>query len=369
MTLIDRKLIVTKSGINKIYRYHCNKCGWENGWIRETDLTKGNGCSCCYGRTVVEGINDIPSTAQWMVKYFQGGYNEAKLYTKSSNKSIYPICPECGRIKHQLMKINNIYTNHGINCCNDSMSYPEKFMHSFLTQLKIDYIYQLSNKTYRWIGDYRYDFYIPSLSMIIETNGRQHYSNVNCWNNTLFRQNKIDQNKKNLAIKNNIKEYIIIDATYSKMNWIMNSIKKSKISRLININNIDWNKCHEDALQNIVKLVCNYKKTNPTLSTYDIAKIYKLSPVTIARYLKNGTILGWCKYDPKIEKEIAIRKNKRSKKIEVFRNKKSCGIFNSYTEFANLSKDLFGIKCYTCDIYNVLSGRYNSVKGFSFRNV
>lgn len=75
-----------KSMREKYYKYKCNICGWDNGLIRASDLNKGAGCSCCAGKTVVEGINDIPTVAPYMVKYFQGGYDEAKLYSIGSKK-------------------------------------------------------------------------------------------------------------------------------------------------------------------------------------------------------------------------------------------------------------------------------------------
>ena len=34
-----------------------------------------------------------------MVKYFQGGIDEARRYTYNSRQKIYPICPDCGRVK------------------------------------------------------------------------------------------------------------------------------------------------------------------------------------------------------------------------------------------------------------------------------
>lgn len=64
------------------YKYHCNICGWNEGWMPETMITRGVGCSCCAGITVVEGINDISTTAPWMVNFFPKGYEQAKLYTK-----------------------------------------------------------------------------------------------------------------------------------------------------------------------------------------------------------------------------------------------------------------------------------------------
>ena len=52
---------------------------------------------------MIDGINSIVAKEEthWMIKYFQGGYDEAKKYTKSSNQKIYFNCPTCGRIKNK----------------------------------------------------------------------------------------------------------------------------------------------------------------------------------------------------------------------------------------------------------------------------
>jgi hypothetical protein len=78
-----------------------------------------------------------------MIKYFQGGYDEAKLYTVGSHKEFYPICPDCNRVKNKPMMIKTLYRTNSIGCiCSDKLSYPEKFIFELLKQLDIDYIYQ-----------------------------------------------------------------------------------------------------------------------------------------------------------------------------------------------------------------------------------
>lgn len=83
----------------KWYKYHCNKCGWNEGWVIEYSVLHGYGCACCTNQVVVEGINDIPTTNPEMIKHFQGGYEEAKLYTRASSKKINTKCSICGESK------------------------------------------------------------------------------------------------------------------------------------------------------------------------------------------------------------------------------------------------------------------------------
>jgi hypothetical protein len=79
----------------------------------------------------VKGINDIKTTAPWMVKYF---YNEkeAEAYTKSSRNKIKIKCPDCGRTKDNKVSISSIYYKKSISCiCSDKTSYPEKFIFQY----------------------------------------------------------------------------------------------------------------------------------------------------------------------------------------------------------------------------------------------
>ena len=189
---------VDNKGNNKYYKYTCNVCGWTEGWILEGNLTgkRKHGCSCCRGFTIVEGINDIPTTAPWMVKYFQGGYDEAKLYTKSCGKKIKPICPSCKNIREKFMTVNDLYMKKSIGCkCGDNISYPEKFMYNILKQLNIKFETQLSKTKFEWCKNKLYDFYLSEYNCIIETHGRQHYERAKGFYKTLEEEQENDRCK------------------------------------------------------------------------------------------------------------------------------------------------------------------------------
>lgn len=73
-TIIDR-FINERISKNKIIRTHaykckCNICNHISIKM-ESDILCGKGCPCCAGKTVVEGINDIPTTASWMIQFFK----------------------------------------------------------------------------------------------------------------------------------------------------------------------------------------------------------------------------------------------------------------------------------------------------------
>ena len=281
----------------KYYKFTCNKCGWMKGWIEEYNLLNGCGCACCSGRVVVEGINDIPTTAPWMIKYFQGGYEEAKLYSHGLDKRIYPICPDCGKIKQSSLSIKDIYRSKSIGCnCSDGISYPEKFISNMICQLNIKYINQATKKILPWINNgIRYDFYIKD-KYIIETHGNQHYVDKFYKGRDIKSIIENDKFKERLAKENGIKHYIVLDCRKSELEWIKNSVIESELPSLFNFteDDVDWLKCHEFALKNIVKEVCRYKKSHSNEKVSSLSDRFKIEESTVRKYLKKGKILGWC---------------------------------------------------------------------------
>lgn len=346
----------------KRYYYHCNNCTYD-GEIAEQNL-RLDGCACCARKIVVPGINDITTTDPWMIPYFQGGKEEAKLYLSGSNKEIVPICPICKRIKHNSVQIALIKKHHGISCsCSDNISYPEKFFMNVLEQLNIKYTYQLSNKNQKWIKNSRYDFYIDDKKCIVEINGDQHNTSHGNWADIEKIKQK-DKEKEELAKLNNIKYYITIDCRYSTMEYIKNSILNSEFINLYDMSDIDWVKCDEFATKNLVKQVCSLWKDDYSISSGDIATLFHLNINTISKYLKQGASLGWCNYDAK-QARIYSGKN-RTKIVFVYRNDICITSYNSIKELIENSFNDFNIKLTYDGIYR--SNKNNvSYKGYYFK--
>jgi len=357
----------------KWYKFICNICGWKEGWIEESKLLKGAMCSCCHSLTVVEGINDVPTTAPFLVKYFQGGYDEAKQYVKNSSAEIYPICPDCKKISDRIYTVHDLYLSKGLTCiCSDNIKFPEKFMYNFIEQLNLDFIYQLSKRKMTWCDNYIYDFYLNNLSCIIETHGEQHYDNIGRFKTrTLEEIQQNDKDKEDWAICNGIEKdnYIVINCKKSDLEWIKNSIINSKLNNMFDLTNIDWNQCFEFALSNLVKKACDIKVNDPDLTSIEISRIMKLDKTTIIDYLKKGTKLGWCDYNPKEESLKGSRKAgiMKGKKVEVFKDNISLGIFNSVSELQRKSVDIFGFKF--LHISDVCLGKRNHEKGYIFKYI
>ena len=211
---------------------------------------------------------------------------------------------------------HTVYSHkYGCILCGDGISYPEKFTHSFLRQLNIKYMYQYSPK---WISPKRYDFYfeLKNNNYIIETDGGLGHGEENALSGqTATETSAIDDYKDFMAEKNNIK-LLRIDCKKSNLEYIKNNILNSELSKLFNLSNMDWIKCHEFACSSLIKEVCDLWN-NGIKNTQDISNIVYLNRVTVIKYLKNGKILNMCDYDSKLEmrKNGSINGKKRRKVV------------------------------------------------------
>lgn len=333
----------------KFYKYTCLKCTWNDGEISESNLKIGQGCSCCNGKTIVAGINDIPTTDPWMVDYFQGGYDEAKLYSSRSAKKIFPKCPDCGKIKNKAIYICNIFQSHSIGCeCSDGKSYPNKFIIALLKQLNVDFDYE---KTFSWAKQYRYDAVIylidrsEHFNITIEMDGGLGHGDEKCNNveDILKQRNDIldDMNKEICALKNG-NYHIRIDCLKSDKDYIKNNILNSKLAEYFDLSNIDWDKCDQFALKNIVKEICDYIKNNDSVNYNDISNKFCISKSTVGRYLKrakNNRMIN-----DELYERICNNGIKRKKLYVYSNNKKLINTYISASDFVKNSEKDFGFK-------------------------
>lgn len=357
LTIIDRY-----KGDNKErrYKYRCNICGWDDGTIKESHLKNGHGCSCCANRTIVRGINDIPTTDPWMVAYFQGGLEEASQYSRGSSCKIVPVCPTCGTVHSQPIEVHRINRKHGFSCvkCNDGYSYPEKFVYSLLQQVGCNFIMQFSSKNASWVGRYRYDFCLPEYMCLIETNGIQHYKDAIHFSrsaNRVVDVEKQNDKAKQILAENNNYLYFSIDCQKSEKDWIRKSIVDSGIFDLLGIldTDIDWNKCHNFALSNLCKAVCDYKRAHPKETAQSIANHFSISIPTATSYLHIGNNIGLCHYSG-------------YKRIKMSYQDKIIGIFDSAKEITEDSRFLnYSIRC----IRAVCRGVRKTYKGYNFEYI
>ena len=299
----DKKGITTK----KYYYIKCNKCGKES-WREERRINSNIGCGVCYGNEVLSGYNDIVTVSPWMIKYFPGGEEEARLYTPGSNKKVTAVCPDCGRQKKMI--IGNIYKRHGVPCvCGDKMSYPNKFLFSFFEQLNANFTIK---KTFDWSCDRRYDDYVVlqnGKTLICENHGGFHYfeNNYKTSKITLEEQQEIDRIKQELALNNGITYYVQLDCRYSDKCWIKKSIENSILAQLFDLSKVNYDECDLFATKNLAKTVCDYRHDNPEVLDVDIAKYFNIGIAATRTYLLKGNKLGWCKYNRLDEKDRKVK--------------------------------------------------------------
>lgn len=372
----DKRYNTFYNNYQKWYKYTCNKCGYSNGWRQENQMLL-SGCPCCSGNVIVEDINSFGAYYPHLLLYFVDK-NDAFKIGHGSKKDVFVECPLC----HNQRYINAYFlAKRGFVCnkCSDHISYPEKFMMSFLNQCNVKYIYQLSKKDFQWCEKFKYDFYLPDYNCIIETNGEQHYGNAfTCANAKSYAELLSDDlEKKALAVSNGIEYYEWIDCSKSDADTIVKGILDSELCSIlsINITDIDIKKCDIDANKNLLKEVCEFYNTHKEMTPPMIAPIFKVRRQTILNYLKKGTDLGLCSYDvkkAKIEsrfKGAKIVGELKSKPVEVFYKESSIGIFKKANNVVKYFDVKFSIKLNSSNISAACRGQYKHHKGYAFKYI
>lgn len=279
--------------------YECKTCKTKKH-IAKTDFKKcvtvcDNGChgGTSHPSKVILGVDDVATTEPHLVKYFVN-QGDAQKYRRGSNKRVELKCPNCNHKK--FMTVDKL-VNRGFSCpfCSDGFTYPEKLMSSLLLTLGVQYKAQLSFDN----GLHRYDFYVPTLNLIIETHGRQHYEESRRKGErtrTLKEEQENDKYKRKLALTNGIEHYVVIDCSETSLSYIKNNIIQSKLSNLFNLEEVDWSeigiKCESSLVIEVIDYYNKYK-----CSPVKIASYFKLSKNTVRNYIKRGEELGLCKYE------------------------------------------------------------------------
>lgn len=290
MTIVKKVKASESIYKSRSYIAVCNKCKNEE-LKKESNLKKGHGCVVCAGIIVKKGINDIATTHPHLAKYFVNK-EDANKYSYFSNKTVEVVCPTCKAIK--TMAIGALYQN-GIRCsvCGDGVSYPNKFIYSLLSQIKVRFEHE---KIFTWDKSKRYDVYVPLFDILCENHGLQHYKECSR-GRSLKEEQENDRLKCELALSNGIKYYIELDCRYSKLEWIKQSIMNSELPILLNFKeeDIDWTECHKFSLESNVSIVSD-KWNNSNLTTKEISDILEIPYVSTMYYIRRGVDLGICSY-------------------------------------------------------------------------
>lgn len=276
--------------------HRCKICGhiWN---VEPNSLLQGTGCPVCAGHICggpPQYLNSIWSSEhkEFFSKYLTE--EQMKTYMPYSNQKIEVICPDCKR--HKRIAPGTMLYNYSIGCvCGDGISYPNKFVCAVLNQLNIDYHPEY---IFDWAKDKRYDIYIPSLNCIIENHGGQHYNGrfLSMAGKTLQEEQENDKIKQDLALKNKIKHYIVLDCRKSDSDWIKTSILNSELNDLVDLSIVDFSECGEFACSNLVKVVADL--WNDGLSVKDIVEEMQFSPARVQDYLRKSSKCNMCDWTP-----------------------------------------------------------------------
>ena len=348
----------------RYYSCHCNECNKSNN-VSEYELVRGTGCKyCCKNSKIITvGLNDVWTTNPELAKLFANS-NDGYKYTQCSSKRIDFCCPECGSIIKNKVIRDVLHSGLLCPCCSDGRSYPERLMYNLLLQLNINFEYQYSPK---WIKPKRYDFYIPSMQLIIETDGGLGHGCPNkLLNQTEEETLLLDQYKDRLAQEHHMK-VVRIDCKKSEFEYIKDNIMNNKMLNKLNLSNINWIKISKDSCRTLVKTVCDIKNNNDNITASQISNIINIGARTIRKYLKIGTKLGWCNYDPNKERIRQFNKNK--KPVMIFKDNIYLDTYMSIADLSKCSVKQFGVFLNDSDISRVCNNKRKQCKGFSFKYI
>lgn len=384
---INRK---TKSGnhvTRKGYLAECLKCNhkFEDTEInikKKIDNGNTNFCSVCANKKTIRGINDVATTHPEFIKYFVD-INDCYENTYGSNKYVRLKCPICNHEKNGT--IHNLI-NHNFRCsyCSDGVSFPEKIMGIILRKFNIKFEKQHSPA---WAKGKRYDFYLEELGFIVEVHGGQHYNErrSSYWK-SYEEEHENDMYKYDLAVINGYeinKNYFIIDCRESNIEYILKSIKNSKLNDFLDLEKIDLEQLQYESMTSQMIEVCRYREEYQC-KTSDIEEKFSISRSTIISYLKKGNEIGLCNYDPKEEIQKGyeysnkqgtetwkenFKLNQKGKPIEIYKNGVLLGEFISVSELSRKSIEMFGEYLDVRNISAVALNKRDLYKGYYFKYI
>ena len=167
-------------------------------WQTPDSHLKGCGCPKCKKNypmnteTFIERAKKIHGD-----KYDYSKVNYVNIYTK-----VCIICSEHGEFWQTPLKHLEYQ-----GCPKCSQSGIESVIDTFLTENKIEFIYECNNKTLKWLNKLRLDFYLLDYNIAIECQGLQHFKARSCFGGEKALESQIerDKKKKKLCDENNVR--------------------------------------------------------------------------------------------------------------------------------------------------------------------
>lgn len=241
---------------NNKFEFDCNICN-HTFKIMLCHLNKGQWCCYCSNQKLCDNENcnlcfNKSFASSDKSKYWSDKNNKLPrdVFLNANTKYIFD-CNECNN--DYISQLNDI--SYRDRWCNCKFNKTETKLFNWLNNKFNKYIIVKQFKIDKY--NYKYDFYIKDLSLIIELDGRQHFIQVSNWESPEFNlQNDID--KINLSITNNYSIIHILqdDVCNDKNNWedkLISCIKEYNKTKIIFINNNNLYKNHINELNN-----CDY---------------------------------------------------------------------------------------------------------------
>lgn len=247
--------------------------------------------------TPQRGVNDIATVAPWMIPWLKD-QSIAYTHTVTSHHLVDWVCPCCGSDVYNKAIINCYYYKKVI-CpyCSDGISYPERYMANLLKSINIQFDFQ---REFSWSDGRFYDFYVPSLNMIIETHGKQHYTNT--WSTGVDKNQKVtiqenDSYKRMLAEKHGVSCYIVLDCRHSDGEYIRQSILNSALNTYFDLSSVDWCDISTKSSTSVFIQAINLLRSN--VDGYVLLNELPISAYTLNRYVKKAKKMGLLSSDYK----------------------------------------------------------------------
>jgi hypothetical protein len=301
------------------------------------------------------GENDIATVAPWMIPWLKD-QSIAYTHTVTSKHLVDWVCPHCGLDVYG-KTISNCYYYKKVTCpyCSDGVSYPERYVANLLKLINVKFDFQ---REFEWSDGRFYDFYVPSLNMIIETHGRQHYTNT--WSTGVDKNQKMtiqenDAYKRALAGKHGISCYVVLDCRHSDGEYMRENIINSVLNTYFDLSRVDWCDVSTKSLTSIFIQAIDLLRLNVDGSM--ILNELPISSYTLNRYVKKAKKIGLLPSDYKcpipwnvtfITKQIEQKERKKRSDTDVYRQTYALceQVFDTETVKISLTKNDVETACW-----------------------
>lgn len=289
-----------RNGNKTGYQVECLDCGYIHD-KRQSSLDLKRGCACCTNRITVKGINNASHIYPHIKKYLVNESDGDILTPHNAYTPIKTKCPYCGYINNKSRMFILCKEFKCTQCMSGSRG--ERIVANILKNGGYDYEPQFM------IDSYFYDFYIPSLNMLLEVDGEQHRQEVKMFKITLKEQKEIDKTKESLAKKSGYTFKRIDIDTYEDINSIVEKISFIKFDK----NNL-YDYLIDKQLMEFVELY------NNSIPMNQIKKVLKKNKRRITYLANLASTLGLIEYDKEDSKyRHSIRKVRCITTGEIFK--------------------------------------------------